>query len=51
MIAINKLTDWTGADPEMTGNGHNYFFSMINATVKNTHAAVPEKLTINLFWS
>jgi spore coat protein CotH len=39
MIAINKLTDRTRADPEMTGNGHNYFFpnvKMINAAVK-TH--------------
>jgi hypothetical protein len=51
MIAINKLTDRTGADPEMTGNGHNFFFlnvKTINAAVK-THTAVPEKLTINLF--
>ena len=37
---------------EMTRNGHNFFFpnvKMINAAVK-THAAVPEKLTINFFW-
>ena len=39
MIAINKLTDRTGADPEMTGKGHNNFFpnvKTINAAVK-TH--------------
>jgi hypothetical protein len=39
MIAINKLTDQTGADPEMTGNGHNFFspnVEMINGAVK-TH--------------
>jgi hypothetical protein len=44
MIAINKL-------PEMTANGHNVFFpnvKAINAAIK-THAAVPEKLTINFF--
>jgi hypothetical protein len=28
MIAINELMDRTGADPEMTGNGHNFFFQM-----------------------
>ena len=28
MIVINKLTDRTGADPEMTGNGHNFFSPM-----------------------
>ena len=46
MIAINKLLDRTGADPEMTANGHNVFFpnvKAINAAIK-THAAVPEKL-------
>ena len=38
MIAINKLTDRTGEDPEMTGNGHNIFFNVktINTAVK-TH--------------
>jgi hypothetical protein len=39
MIAINKLTDRTRADPEMTGNGHNFFspnVETINAAVK-TH--------------
>jgi len=45
MIAISKLTD-------RTGNGHKLFFpnvKTINAAVK-THAAVPEKLTIDFFW-
>ena len=46
--------DWSGPEKilEMTRNGHNFFFpnvKMINAAVK-THAAVPEKLTINFFW-
>jgi hypothetical protein len=53
MIAINKLMDRSGADPEMTGNGHNTFFPQPKndqCGSKNTHAAVPEKLTINLFW-
>ena len=39
VIVINKLTDRTGADPEMTGNGHNICFpnvNTINAAVK-TH--------------
>jgi hypothetical protein len=38
MITINKLMDRTGADPEMTGNGHNFFPNVktINAAVK-TH--------------
>ena len=52
MIAINKLTDQTGADPEMTRNGHNFFFPQCKndqCGSKNTHAAVPEKLTINFF--
>ena len=43
--------DWSG--PEMTGNGHTFFFSnvkTINASSENTHAAVPEKLTINFCW-
>ena len=38
--------------PEMTGNGHIFFFpnvKTINAAVKNTHAAMPEKLTIDFF--
>ena len=41
-----------GADPEMTGNRHNLFSQCKNDQCgsKNTHAAVPEKLTINLFW-
>jgi hypothetical protein len=52
MIAINKLTDRTRADPEMTGNGHNFFSQCKSDQCgsKNTHTAVPEKLTINLFW-
>jgi hypothetical protein len=53
MIAINKLMDRSGADPEMTGNGHNTFFPQSKndqCGSKNTHAAVPEKLTINFFW-
>jgi len=56
MIAINKLTDRTGADPqkitEMTGNGHNFFSQCKNdqCDSKNTHTAVPEKLTINFVW-
>jgi hypothetical protein len=48
MIAINKLTDRTGADPEMD----TIFFSnvkTINAAVKIHTQAVPEKLTIIFF--
>ena len=39
--------------PEMTGNGHNFFFPNVKndqCGSKNTHAAVPEKPTINFFW-
>ena len=50
MIAINKLTDQTGADRKRT-----QFFSPQcknnQCGSKNTHAAVSEKLTINFFWT
>ena len=38
--------------PEMTGNGHNFFSQCKSDQCgsKNTHTAVPEKLTINFFW-
>ena len=48
MIAINTLTDRTGADPEADTN----FVSQCKndqCDSKNTHAAVPEKLTIIFF--
>ena len=49
MIAINKLTDRTGNDRKRTQQ----FFSQCKndqCGSKNTHVAVPEKLTINFFW-
>ena len=41
-----------GAHPEMTGNEHNFFSQCKNDQCgsKNTHTAVPERLTINFFW-
>ena len=47
MIVINKLSGRSGS-----GNRHNLFSQCKNDQCgsKNTHAAVPEKLTINLFW-
>jgi len=46
MNTINKLTEWTG-------NGHTFFFPQCKndqCGSKNTHAPVPEKVTINFFW-
>jgi hypothetical protein len=48
MITINKLMDRTGNDRKRT-----QFFSQCKndqCGSKNTHMAVPEKLTINFFW-
>ena len=42
-----------GPERSRPGNGHNTFFPQSKndqCGSKNTHAAVPEKLTINLFW-
>jgi hypothetical protein len=53
MIAINKLTDRTGADPKKFWERTQICFSQCKndqCGSKNTHAAVPEKLTINFFW-
>ena len=53
MIVINKLTDRTGANPEMTFNGHKKKNSQCKndrCGSKNTHTVVPEKLTINFVW-
>ena len=49
MIVINKLTDRTGNDRKRT----QHFCSQCKndqCGSKNTHAAVPEKLTIKFFW-
>ena len=56
IIAINKLTDRTGADPKKFRKwpeADTIFFSQWKndqCGSKNTHAAVPEKLTINFVW-
>ena len=52
MIAINKLTDRTGADPKKFRKWTQFFFpneKTINAAVKIHTQAVPEKLTIIFF--
>jgi hypothetical protein len=49
MIAINKLMDRTGANPETD----TIFFPQCKndqCGSKNTNTAVPEKLTIKFFW-
>jgi hypothetical protein len=54
MIAINKLTDQTGRKkiPELTGKTQFFFSQCKNDQCgsKNTHMAVPEKLTIDFVW-
>ena len=51
MIAINKLTDRTETDLKMTENAHTKISQCKNNQCgsKNTHVAVPEKLTIIFF--
>ena len=55
MIAINKLMDRTRADPKIFRKWPEtdtiFYFQCKNGqcSSKNTHAAVPEKLTINFF--
>jgi hypothetical protein len=53
MIAINKLMDRTGKNSGNDWKRTQFFFPQCKKDQcgsKNTHAAVPEKLTINLFW-
>ena len=56
MIAISKLTDRTGANPKKIQNDRKqtqHFISQCKndqCSSKNTHVAVPEKLTIKFVW-